>query len=73
MLPPQFGSWRPTIWKRRALFGFYLDQEDDDRAEEAGRRLLERFPDHLPTLDALSILYLRKDRPADALALLQAR
>ena len=41
------------------------------KAEKAARQLLEQFPDHLPTLEALSELLVEKEKYAEALELLQ--
>jgi tetratricopeptide (TPR) repeat protein len=52
-----------------ALFDYYCKEGDDDKAAAAARNLLERFPDHVPTLEALGDLCLRRDEQAEALAL----
>ena len=41
------------------------------KAEKAARHLLEQFPDHLPTLEALSDMLLEKEEYIEALELLQ--
>jgi tetratricopeptide (TPR) repeat protein len=51
-----------------ALFNHLLhDLEQPGQAEKVGRALLERFPNHVPTLEALARL--RRDRGGDAEAL----
>jgi tetratricopeptide (TPR) repeat protein len=54
-----------------ALFRHLLDEGKADKAETVGRELLERFPDHGPTLRGLAELCLRGGETAEALALLQ--
>jgi tetratricopeptide (TPR) repeat protein len=53
------------------LFHFFQDQEKDDKAEKAARQLLKHFPNHVPTLVALSDLRSGKQDYAEALSLLQ--
>jgi hypothetical protein len=53
------------------LFRYYLDREDDTRAEKAGRALLERFPDHAPTLQEMARIAQRNGDAAEALRLMQ--
>jgi hypothetical protein len=47
------------------LFRFYCDRKKTDKAKAAGLALLERFPDHVPTLEALARL---ARRTGDAVA-----
>jgi tetratricopeptide (TPR) repeat protein len=54
-----------------ALFRHHLDEGREAAAAAAGHRLLERFPDHVPTLEALGELGLRGDDPAEAVELLR--
>src|SRR2546428_12070575 len=53
-----------------ALIHHLFDDDEDDKAEKAARRLLERFPNHLETLEVLGdhLLY---TKPEEALAFLQ--
>ena len=53
------------------LFHYYIQEENEAEAEQAGRRLLEQFPEHVPTLDALSDLLAHRGDYAEELALLQ--
>jgi tetratricopeptide (TPR) repeat protein len=53
------------------LFHFYQEEEKDNKAEEVARRLLARFPDHVPTLEALAGLRMQHQDYAAALALYQ--
>jgi hypothetical protein len=54
-----------------ALFEHYKKRDQDDKAEEVARRLLDRFPDHAKTLEALGDLCLRRNAPDEALGFLQ--
>jgi tetratricopeptide (TPR) repeat protein len=54
-----------------ALFAFHQRHRHQAKTEEAGRRLLERFPDHAPTLEALADLYMHQGRYAEALDLFE--
>jgi tetratricopeptide (TPR) repeat protein len=54
-----------------ALFAYHQRRRHEAKTEEAGRRLLERFPDHAPTLEALADLYMHQGRYAEALDLFQ--
>jgi tetratricopeptide (TPR) repeat protein len=54
-----------------ALFAFHQRRRHEAKTEEAGRRLLERFPDHAPTLEALADLYMHQGRYAEALGLFE--
>lgn len=59
---------------REAHEGLYLYlavQEEEAKAIKAAKRLLEVFPDHVKTLDSLAALYLRRDKPAEAIPLLE--
>jgi tetratricopeptide (TPR) repeat protein len=53
-----------------ALFHHYQHAEQEVKAEKAARKLLEHYPDHVPTLEALSDLRVRQDDFAEALTLL---
>ena len=53
------------------LLRFYQEKNEDRKAEKVARRLLERFPDHVPTLVALSDLQMQHHAHAEALALAQ--
>lgn len=52
-----------------ALFHFHQERDDDARAEQTARRLLERFPDHVPTLEALGDLHMSHEDYAEGLEL----
>ncbi len=54
-----------------ALFRFYDEKDKETKAIKAGKHLLERFPDHVPTLEALGDLYMRQEDYSDGLALFQ--
>ena len=54
-----------------ALFHYHLAEERPDQAEKAGRKLLERFPDHVPTLTALGRMLHRDQQYAEALGMFQ--
>jgi tetratricopeptide (TPR) repeat protein len=54
-----------------ALVGFHLEHERDGKAEKAARRLLKQFPDHVPTLERLGDLRMKKQDYAEALELYQ--
>lgn len=54
-----------------ALFNFHVLEDQPAKALKAGKKLLERFPDHLPTLESLAGLLQDQGEPAEALALLQ--
>jgi tetratricopeptide (TPR) repeat protein len=53
-----------------ALFNYYRTEEETSKAHDAGKLLLQQFPEHVPTLQALGDLCLRLDQPAEALSLL---
>jgi tetratricopeptide (TPR) repeat protein len=53
-----------------ALFDYYARRKDERKAEHAGRRLLEHFPEHVPTLQALADLLGHRGDYAAALELL---
>ncbi len=55
----------------QALFQFYQSQDKPGAAEKAGKKLLEHFPEHVPTLEALGDLDMAKNRYADALTCYQ--
>jgi tetratricopeptide (TPR) repeat protein len=50
-----------------ALLRHYQKKEQPARAEKAARQLLKRFPDHVPTLEALGDLLMQKQDYAEAL------
>ncbi len=54
-----------------ALFAYHRKHEHHAKADQAARRLLERFPDHGPTLEALADLYMKTGRYDEALDLLE--
>jgi tetratricopeptide (TPR) repeat protein len=53
------------------LFDFYRVRKQEAKAVEVGKKLLERFPEHLPTLSALSELLMTQGDHAEAVSLLQ--
>jgi tetratricopeptide (TPR) repeat protein len=53
------------------LFKFHVGETNYGKASRAAKRLLERFPDHAPTLEALGDVRLRQKKYQDALALFQ--
>jgi tetratricopeptide (TPR) repeat protein len=53
----------------KALFEYHRDQGHEGKAATAARQLLKRFPDHVPTLEALGDLYVCQDEQAEALEL----
>src|SRR5262249_7486871 len=53
------------------LFHYYEREHKPKKAEQTARRLLERFPDHVPTLVALSALRAGQQDYAESLTLLQ--
>ncbi len=55
----------------QSLFQEYQDEEKDTQAIAIGRRLLERFPDHVATLEALGELYMKQQDYATSLQLFQ--
>jgi tetratricopeptide (TPR) repeat protein len=55
----------------QALFHYFRDAGQAAKAGKAARRLLDRFPDHVATLEELGDLLLRNKEPAEGLALLQ--
>jgi tetratricopeptide (TPR) repeat protein len=54
-----------------ALFHYYQGQKKDDKAKEAAQRLLEHFPDHVPTLEALGKFLVQHGEYEEGLNLLQ--
>ncbi len=54
-----------------ALLQEFLDHFKSAPAIETGRKLLERFPDHLPTLEALADLYRKQNKLDEAAKLLE--
>lgn len=62
----------PTLLEaHQGLLRYYLLDEADAKAIGAAEALLASFPDHVETLDRLAGLYLKKDKPAEAVPLLQ--
>jgi tetratricopeptide (TPR) repeat protein len=53
------------------LFHYYQRGEKHDKAEQVGRQLLERFPDHVPALEALADLRIESQDYPEGLVLLQ--
>jgi tetratricopeptide (TPR) repeat protein len=53
------------------LLGYHLDEDHEAKAEKTARQLLERFPEHAPTLEKLADLRRRRGDAAEALLLLQ--
>ncbi len=54
-----------------ALFQHEIHEERLAHAIKAGQALLEKFPDHVPTLEKLAKLFLDKEKPQESLELLQ--
>ncbi len=54
-----------------ALVDYYRDEGHEDKEAEAARKLLDRFPEHVPTLAALGELLSRRDEQVEALELFQ--
>jgi tetratricopeptide (TPR) repeat protein len=54
-----------------ALFQYEQDHKRPGKAEKAARRLLEHFPQHVATLEALGQLLMKKQKYADALGFFQ--
>jgi tetratricopeptide (TPR) repeat protein len=54
-----------------ALVEYLRERKQDKQAEAAARRLLERFPDHVPTLRYLGDRYLTAGKPAEGLSLFE--
>ena len=54
-----------------ALIALHRRARRNAKAEKAARQLLEHFPDHLPTLEAMSDLLAEKEKYDEALELLQ--
>jgi len=62
----------PTLCEaHEGLFLYHSLQEDDSKAISAAEKLLEVFPDHVKTLDALAALFLKRGRPAESSPLLE--
>jgi tetratricopeptide (TPR) repeat protein len=55
-----------------ALFHYYLRDDQEAKALKAGQRLLAKFPDHVPTLEAYGRLCLRRKDYEEGLRALQA-
>jgi tetratricopeptide (TPR) repeat protein len=53
------------------LFDYYQAHKKPAKAEKVGKQLLERFPEHVPTLEALAGLYMNKGKYDEALDLYQ--
>jgi tetratricopeptide (TPR) repeat protein len=54
-----------------ALFHDLRDRDEREKAEAAGRTLLEQFPDHVATLESLGDLLMETERYPEALELFQ--
>jgi tetratricopeptide (TPR) repeat protein len=54
-----------------ALFEYHCGEGHQGKAATAARQLLKRFPDHVPTLEALGDFYARNDDQAEALELFE--
>jgi tetratricopeptide (TPR) repeat protein len=54
-----------------ALVNYHRGRDEDEQADAAARRLLERFPDHVATLAYLGERCLNAKKPAEALALFE--
>jgi tetratricopeptide (TPR) repeat protein len=53
------------------LFKYYSSEENYAKAAKAAKRLLERFPEHVPTLTAVGDMYLKEHKYPDALEMFQ--
>jgi tetratricopeptide (TPR) repeat protein len=60
-----------TLEPHELLFQHFKDKEKSGKAIEAGRRLLERFPEHVKTLEALAKLLMEKQQYAEAISLFE--
>jgi tetratricopeptide (TPR) repeat protein len=58
-----------TLEPREALFEHFRSKKKVGKAIQAGRQLLERFPDQVPTLDTLGDLLMEKQDYAEAIEL----
>jgi tetratricopeptide (TPR) repeat protein len=58
-----------TLEPYESLFEHYQDKKKPAKAIEAGRRLLERFPEHVKTLEALADLLMEKQEYVEAIGL----
>jgi tetratricopeptide (TPR) repeat protein len=54
-----------------ALFRHYRDEGEDNKAVKAARRLLEKFPDHAPTLEEFGDMQVKRGAYVEGLGLLQ--
>jgi tetratricopeptide (TPR) repeat protein len=54
-----------------ALFRHYRDEDEGDKAVKVARRLLEKFPDHAPTLEEFGDMAIKRGAYAEGLGLLQ--
>lgn len=50
------------LMAHEALFHYYQREKELAKAEEAAKKLLERFPEHLPTLEALGRLCMQRQK-----------
>jgi tetratricopeptide (TPR) repeat protein len=55
----------------QALFRHYKENDEDDQAARTARQLLERFPDHVATLQELADLRMKHGNYSEALGLFQ--
>ena len=53
------------------LFQYHVAEEHSAKATRAAKRLLDRFPDHVPTLTALGDVYMKEQRYQEALTVFQ--
>ena len=53
------------------LFHYLLGKKQHAKAEKAAHNLLERFPDHVPTLEELGDLLMEREKYAEGLELFQ--
>src|SRR5205085_1655278 len=60
-----------TLEPYEALFGHFQERDKPGKAIEAGRRLLQRFPEHVQTLEGLADLLMEKQQYGEALGLFQ--
>lgn len=54
-----------------ALFRHYRDEGEDNKAVKAARRLLEKFPEHTPTLEEFGDMQVKRGAYVEGLGLLQ--
>src|SRR5262249_20443715 len=54
-----------------ALFHYYRDEDEGDKAARAARRLLEKFPNHAPTLEEYGDMAIKRGAYVEGLDLLK--